>query len=187
VSDFFVIDQDMVTTNRPITLGELPEDLDPLDLIQGHRLQPREKPIALRLRETSGDFCPDMITYLIPLFSDKLRQALDALGIDNIDYYAVRLTHPRNVEIDTTYWLANVVGSVECLDVENSNVTRKEGRKTYKIKSFVIDESRVGDARLFRLAEKKTIILIDQTLKDELEKLDLKDVRILNTREYDGF
>lgn len=187
MSDFFVIDQDMVTANRPITLGSLPEDLDPLDFVQGRRLQPREEPVMLRLRETSGVFCPDMVTYLVPLFSDKLRQALDGLGIDNIDYYAVRLTHPRNVEIDATYWLANIVGCVECLDVERSNVTRKEGRKTYRIRSFVVDESRVGDARLFRLAEKKTIILIDETLKNELEKLDLKDVRILSTREYDGF
>lgn len=184
MSDYFVIEQELLTLDRPLTLGELPEYLDPFDFINGIQVQLSQDIVELNLRETSGDFCPDMITYLIPLFSNKIKAALSELGVDNIDYYPARLKHPQTGQVFEDYWLANIIGCIECLDPENSDATYDDVLKSYKFTSFVVDKSKIGDARMFRLAEKSDLILIDKALKEELEKLDLKSVSIVNTEEY---
>jgi len=187
MSEYFIIDQELVTLNRPLTLGALPDNLDPLAFLQGKHVELGTSDIELPLKESSGEFTPDIISYLIPLFSDKIKQALDTGGVNNIEYHPVALKHPVSGHI-FQYWLVNILDCIACLDATKSKVKWDEDLDTYKkLKSFVIDASKAGDKKLFRLAEKKTLIIIDESVKNQLDKADLKDVRIINTRDYDGF
>ncbi len=187
MAEYFVIKQDLLTLDPPPVLGPLPYEIEPLDFINGRRITFREEPIELPLTETSGDFQPDMITYLLPLFSERLKNELTRLGIDNIDYFKTHLVHPKTGTIIKNYWLANIIGCIECVDISNSVREYDDLLDSYNIKSFTIDNNIVGNARFFRLAEKSKLIIIHEIIKNELDKMKLKGVQVRNTRDYDGF
>ncbi len=186
MTEYFIIEQETMQEGPPV-LDTLPEDIDVLDFTSGRRVERSSDPIVIALRESIGSFLPDMLTYLIPLFSEKLKHILNELHVSNIDYYPVELIDTDTRKIDRTYWLANIIGCIECVDIENSDATYDKLFKKHTFKSFLIDESKVRDASMFRLAEKQRLIIIDEALKASLDRAELQGVRVRNTRDYDGY
>ncbi|WP_224372322.1 imm11 family protein [Hyalangium versicolor] len=187
MAEFFILEQEILLPDLP-TLGPLPKNIDPLEFLAGKKLSRLPARIDLVLTSDSGAFRPDLITYLLPLFSQRIKEALDAFGIDNIDYCPTRLLSESGKEDLNKYWLANILGAFACVDLEKSDAKPYPlGEGLYKIGSFVINEQKTMGQALFRLAEKPRLIIINEALKERLEQLDLKGVRLRNTREYDGY
>jgi hypothetical protein len=143
--------------------------------------------IELELASSSGSLRPDLVTYLIPLFSERIRATLDAAGVDNIDYYPVTLTGPEANQTDDRYMLGNVLGLVECIAHSKSNGTQHPLSKRWQYTSFVIDEERVSTLLLFRPLEMRNLIVVHEHLAERLSAAGLDGVRIRNTRDYDGY
>lgn len=187
MSEYFILGQDKQQAGGPI-IENYPDDLDILDLISGKKLDRTMEPIVIELAESSGDFRPDMVTYLLPLFSDKLKNILTDLGIDNIDYYPVIFSNQASEKEDTKYWLANILGLIQCLDIENSETSTHPLSKKVKIeKSFILDESLLSGQKIFRIAEERSLIIINEDIKNQLDNQQLQGVRVINTRDYEGY
>jgi hypothetical protein len=182
---FYLLEQDLY---QPGTWGVVssPGDLDPVDLLDGAGLTPRRSPVDVGLSDSSGDARPDIIISLLPLFSARLRSALDAAGVDNIQYFDAHLRHPGGYVVERGYFVANVLGRVRAVDRKASRFGAPTGAIPGDLLSFNIQPEAVRDLRLFRLDEDPTLIVIDEPLKVALESAGLVGLELLPTTRWTG-
>ncbi|RKH68641.1 imm11 family protein [Corallococcus llansteffanensis] len=84
-----------------------------------------------------------------------------------IEFLPVRLRTPRKKTLDTPYFVANVLGTVACMDAQKSDFTMDSIIKdqVHRFRRLVLQEKKIPkDAKLFRLAEKSRLILIREDL-----------------------
>lgn len=79
------------------------------------------------------------------IFSPRLRALFSSLGATNIQYAPVKLVDPVSGVTTTDYHLANVLGLVDCIDLENAYVERsaKTGR-IMSLEAFQLHLDRVS-------------------------------------------
>jgi len=95
------------------------------------------------------------------LFSRRLRELLAYVGVDNIQYFPIRIDNPVTGTFSEDYQLANIVGLVSCIDIERSDLKMNpdDGSKIDSIDSLVLKEENMHDFKLFRAAEYFPIII----------------------------
>ncbi len=186
MSSYFLLEQDKRIPGIA-GIGEGPPDLDPTDWLRGHPLPMPQKVVELTLQGASGPEMTDIIGGLFTVVSDGLRAALEQAGIGNIEYAAAVLRHPVTDARTEGYWLINVIGRIECVDAARSTIVPRPGGGKGILESFEVDASRAQGARLFRLHEKPTLIVIDEPLRRHLLDASLDGVRLRATAAYDGF
>src|SRR5690348_10844054 len=95
---YYLFDQDLLV-RRAVTIGSLPDDMDPLEWIRGQVITAPPSPVRLRLSDSSGDTPGDIVQPFVTVYSDKLRQALTNFGVDNVEFFPAELEHPRTGRI----------------------------------------------------------------------------------------
>jgi hypothetical protein len=168
-------------------IGEGPPGLDPTEWLAGHALSMPAGTVELTLQGASGTEMTDIIGGLFTVVSDALRSTLEQAGISNIGYAPARLRHPVTDESTEGYWLINIIGRIACVDLARSTIVPRPGGGKGILESFEIDTARTQGARLFRLHEKPTLIVIDGALRQQLLEAPLDGVRLRATSAYDGF
>jgi hypothetical protein len=150
---------------RLATIAEQP-DTD-FSWITGSRIrQPVEEPIRSTLSDTAGPDMPDVfLADWIPLFSDRVVKTLTDAGVDNIDTYAAEILDPRSGKTWRDYKAANVIGLVECVDMKKSKYDRSSSFPMIEFERIVLNEKKVKQARMFRLAENPSFILVSEPVK----------------------
>lgn len=184
--DFYLLEQDLRIPGIA-AVGSIPDDMEPLDWMAGRRMPAPAGVLRLGLSTNSGTEHTDIMGSLLTLFHDDLKAAMDSFGVANIDYFPVELEHPSTGAVQSGWWLANIIGLVECVDLSRSRLRPQPGGLRGVLESFHVDESRVGSGPIFRLAEKPTLIVINAALRRHLQASDLGGVRLRHTRAYDGF
>lgn len=168
-------------------LDGVPDNIDSLEWVQGKQMaDPSEgKELVLDLTLESGDYRGDMIDGFLTLFSDELKEALENYGIDNVQYYPVRLRDQNTGQTEGGYWIANIIGLLDCLDRGKSKTKPSASGMGIKISSMVIDESKTNDTKIFRLKERPSRVIISEDLKLHLESSDcLYGIEIIKTEDY---
>jgi hypothetical protein len=163
-------------------IGDLPEELDMIDVVMGKKLNFKELPIVLpvRIRDETDVEYPDLITGNVPLFSEKLKIALDKLNVDNIDYFPVELLNEKSKKTVAKYYLGIVLGCIKCL---KSGLTT-DSYDCEILKNPIIDSNLVLGQRFFRLAEWPQLIIIDSKIKDILTNSKLHGVSLIKLEDY---
>jgi len=167
---------------------DCPESIDPLDLIDGKIIsEPNKLPLQLKLSPGSGDFRGDIISGLVTLFHKDLIDELLKLKTTNFQHFPVELTEPDG-EVEPGYFLINIIGLMEAVDVENSIIEESSvsGARGW-LQSFKIDPLKARGQRLFRIVEAPNLIIIDQILRDCLDKYEPPGVRMMPTEKYNGW
>ncbi len=85
------------------------------------------------------------------------------------------------------YWLANIIGLMDCIDEEESIGEYDDYLEEYDWESLVIDPKKTDGAKIFRPHGEQMLIIIDETIKEAIESAGLEGIRLRNTRDYDGF
>jgi hypothetical protein len=178
---YYLLEQDLMIPGVA-GIGGVPEDIEPLDWIQGKWLPPPRPDLRLTLSNTSGPYRGDIIGSLVMVFSSELKALLGRLGVDNVQYFPVELEDPRSKEVEGGYWLANVLGRVQCV-ARSALVERPSG--LVELGPFAVDPARAA-LRLFRLHERPILLVVDQRLRDGLLAGDVLGVRLRETTAYDG-
>jgi uncharacterized protein DUF1629 len=124
----------------------------------------------------------------IPLVSPRMREALTKAGVDNVEYFPARIKD-RTTNEERPYFGANIIGLVSAMDRAKSEFRplRRHPVRVLDISKLVVDEERCAHMGLFRLAELDLLILVDEPVKDELERQDMQGLRIVRPDEWDGF
>jgi hypothetical protein len=184
--DHYLLEQDLRLPGL-VAVGAIPEGLEPLAWMTGRRLPAPRGTLRLGLSTNSGSTPTDLLGSLLTVFSSSLRAAMDGFGVSNIDYFPVELQHPLDGRVQPGWWLANVIGKVECVDAARSRIVPQPGGLRGLLESFHVDGSKLGSEPIFRLAEKPTLIVINAALRRHLLAANLSGVRLRHTRAYDGF
>lgn len=125
---------------------------------------------------------PDYVPTALPgmVLSARLRRTLEEAGVDNIDYYPARIHNTVTGATLDGYYVANLIGRVACLDRERSIVEPAPGipDALLEIYEMHLDYDRIGDLRMFRLHELPFVILVDEGVKEALERARITGVRL---------
>ena len=181
--NYYIFDE--VSPNRDAPFLDLPDEIDLIESIMGKKPDFYELPIEIpaEIEEDEKIVYTDIINPGVPLFSDKMKSALDDLGIENIDYYPVVIVDYESKDVLAHYHLAIVTKIVACIDLEKSEF-KPTASGTKVITKFSIDADRAAGEKLFRFHNIPGLILIDEALKDALSKIDFIGVSFKHTKEY---
>lgn len=103
------------------------------------------------------DFYPDN-----HLMSGRLVQALLSSGISNLQIIPAEILLAESGEVLRDYSVVNIVGLVSCAVVADSDSSPlAEGFFFHKLK---IDETRAGDAAMFRLEESRDDVVVSERI-----------------------
>ena len=180
---YYIFDE--VSPNSGAPFLEFPDEIDLIETIMGKQPQFDELPIKMQaeIEEDEDIVYTDIINPGVPLFSQKMKSALDACGITNIDYYPVLIVDSQTKEVLAEYWLGIVKDIIACIDLDKSRFEEtKMGRPV--ITRFAIDHKRTGGSNLFRFHNIPGLIIIDEALKESLSKTDFKGVSFQPTQDY---
>ncbi|NHN25009.1 hypothetical protein FIA58_004890 [Flavobacterium jejuense] len=170
------------------SLDGVPDSMDPLEWIQGKIMPAPAENLVLDLSLESGDYRGHIIDGFLTLYHRQLKEALTHLGVDNIAYFPVRIRDQNTDSTEDGYFLANIIGRIDCIDMEKSKIKRSPSdidESDFEIQSLAIDESKTNGAKIFRLYSDPTLVIINQELKDYFDQTDmLVGVELLKTEDY---
>jgi hypothetical protein len=191
---YYVMQMDMGLTSKFIYFRDRPPEYDGSLWRAGDPLA--VPPAAMTL--TAVDEKPTALSDLLLapsdmlVFSPKLVACLDAASVKNIEYFPIRLVDKKTGKITDDYRVANVLGSIACLDVDNSVVKSFADGEGYRaVEEFNLLEDRIkplpgtkGKPLIFRLAEFKYHLLADESIKTACEGNKITGVEFVPTQEY---
>ena len=180
---YYIFDE--VSPNRYAPFLELPDEIDLIESIMGKEPNFDELPIKMSAEIEDGEeiVYTDIINPGVPLFSQKMKLALDDVGVCNIDYFPVLIIDEETKEVLAEYYLAIVKSIIACIDLSKSQF--KEGIAGREvITRFAIDESKTKGLNLFRFHNIPGLIIIDELLQDKLSKIEFNGVSFKPTEEY---
>ena len=185
--NFYILQQDPRVPEQPSVLS-CPEDIAPEEFLKGKVMAVPRNPLHLKMSARAGKFRGVIITGVLTLFHDVLREELLRLGVDNVQYFPVDLENPEGV-IEKKYSLVNILGLLDAVDKSNSVIVARATGGRPDLKSFKIDPAAARGHRIFRIPEVPSLIIIDETLQSSLESDDfnLAGAWALPTEEYDGW
>jgi hypothetical protein len=183
--NYYILRQDHRIPNQP-TVMRCPDEIDPVDWIEGTVRPAPSSPLRLVMSERSGTFRGVIIEGLLTLFHQKFKDDLTSLGIDNIQYFPVELQNPEG-GIEHKYHLINVLGLLRAVDASASVIEPMPTGGQGRLRSFKIDPAKAIGQRFFRLAEAPTLIIIDETLRDALMLRTPSGAIMLPTERYTGW
>ena len=110
------------------------------------------------------------------LISKRFRLALEAAGVDNIQYIDAEIEDQTSGQMYGDYFIANVIGSVDCIDMSKSKLTMRAALpdKIRDIDELHIDETRTRGLLLFRLARKLSLVLIHESVQEKVQAAQLR-------------
>lgn len=181
--EYYIFDE--ISPNRDAPYLDLPDEIDLIDSIMGKEPDFDELPIKIPAKINTDEkiIYTDIINPGVPLFSDKMKLALDEHGVTNINYYPVLIIDSVTKEVLAEYWLAIVIGIISCIDLDNSEFKESAVGRTV-ITQFTIDHSKTEGLKLFRFHNIPGLIIINEVLKDKLSSIDFKGISFRHTNEY---
>jgi hypothetical protein len=145
-------------------------------------------PIRCALDTKGGTDIPDVFFFSnIPLYSDRLLSALRSAGVDNLDVYDVELLDPRSGEVRKDYKATNIVGKIECVNLKKSKYDDSSEFPMIEFEEIVLNEKKIGAAKMFRLAENPLFIIVSQDVKDQLDESEWAGIRVVGLDEFDAY
>jgi len=180
---YYIFDE--ISPNSDAPFLDLPDEIDLIESIMGKKPKFDELPIEMEaeIEEDEEVVYTDIINPGVPLFSAKMKSALDDIGVNNIDYYPVVIVDYDTRDVLAEYYLGVVTDIVACIDLDNSVFEENSMGKTV-ITQFAIDDSKTGDLNLFRFHNIPGLIIINEELKDKLSKIDFQGISFKPTQEY---
>lgn len=159
--------------------GGWPQEV-PISFYTGNKIAASVPPILITMNERSQGRLTDdvLLTGRGRVFSKKLLQVLRDAGVDNIDTYPCTIRNAVTGEVHTDYSVVNIVGKIACIDQKQSELVFATGSTTEILgyDTIVLDEQKIGDARLFLLAEMPVQIVVHRTVADAIKAAGLTGI-----------
>jgi len=124
--------------------------------------------------------------------SQKLRKVLRDVGVDNIDYYPLRIINVMTGEVSQSYKAANILDIIHCIDPEGSDldIDDEDPQNIWYINRLALIQERLGDSLLFRLGERLSTVIVHRDVKEAVEGAAITGALFLPAegyREYHGY
>ncbi|WIG93268.1 DUF1629 domain-containing protein [Myxococcus sp. SDU36] len=148
------------------------------------------KGLVFDLSKERGSTLTDSIpnSFGMRVVSEKLKGILEQeTPADSIEYLPIRLRTPRRKVLTTPYYIANVLGTVACMDAKKSDFDMNDILKNQVLyfRRLVLNEKKIPkDVKLFRLAEQTRLILVRGDLGKRLVDEDCLGVLIQELEDF---
>ena len=139
---------------------------------------------------SQGELTDQLETALPGLtISKNFKNTLDKVGVDNIDYYQAMVSNEVTGEVFHDIYVANVIGLLTCMDMEKSEYEPYAGipNKINEIGKLVLKENAIKDYKVFRMKEFSSIIIIDESVKNEIELAGITNTECIPIEEFDTY
>lgn len=141
-------------------------------------------PVSVEIDKDGGLEFPDLIIHedVIPLISERFRQILNRLDVDNLFCKPVTLTFAL-LGYSESYWLA-LPPRIRCLDMERCIISQEQNEflrtdeLIRKVEKIVIRPETVGNYKIFKLPAEYTNqdIIVTEEVKETSETANLSNV-----------
>jgi hypothetical protein len=145
-------------------------------------------------REELGVLTDDLVVrkHRCVAHSTRLRNVLRHVGVDNIDYYPLRIVNPITGDVHRSHEVANILDVIHCIDRENSDldIDDEDPSHLWYINRLALLQDRLGDTLLFRLGERPWTVIVHRDIKEAVESASITGALFLPVegyREYHGF
>jgi hypothetical protein len=121
----------------------------------------------------------------VPLMSARLKEAIESVGIDNINFFPVTLRNPAT-ERTYEYFAFNLIGLVAAADLAKSQIASHDGdfMGDSQIHNLVLDESKAHGLLMFRLKEKYSTLLVHHKVRDAILSRQIDTVQFIEPEDY---
>ncbi len=104
------------------------------------------------------------------IFSTKAFELLKAMSIENIEPLDFEIYDPEQDETYDNYKVVNIVGLVDCVDLDSSDLMLYADGDIRIIEKLVLDESKIPEEmKIFRLEKFKLLIVVHDDIKKAFE------------------
>ncbi len=162
----------------------------------GHLIDPKEYDLSNLefLCETlPSGFFPDYAVSDMgcSVISECLKNLLEKLGIDNIQYFNAKIIEQEGESAKQGYYAANIVGLVDCIDREVSEMDVEADENGELNIIFGIDKLVLKDIpsnynTIYRVSFFTRLILVDKDLKDIFEQNFIQGIKLVKPERWDG-
>lgn len=131
------------------------------------------------------DSIPNTLRLLI--VSERLKGVLEEKSGAEMEFLPVRLRNQRGRLVPDPYFIANPLGTLECVDTERSRFWRSEIRpdQVFTFYNLVLDEPKISpDTRLFRLKEQSDLVIVREDLGKDILRAGCDGMTFLNIEDY---
>jgi len=180
---YYILKQDPRIEGQPKTSDC--GGLDPLDFIDG-KILPVPGELHIKLSPRSSEYRGDIISGVSTLFHKNFIAELDRLGVDNIQFFPVHMHAPDGM-IEKAFSMANVIGLLDAVDINNSTLGEKISGIRPTLYSFTIDEEKAKGLHIFRILHAPALIIIDEWLFEKLVAYNIPGVMMYPTEDYNGW
>ena len=125
-----------------------------------------------------GDFVHNALGFL--MVRDRVRELLATHATAEIEWLPFRLLNHKGRVAEERAWIANVIGTCDCVDLARTTGTPKAGRpgQFLEITELHLDESRIDPQRnIFRIAARPRVVVVRDDLRAALEAAQTTGVR----------
>ena len=149
-------------------------------------LQDIREPVQVILA-AGRDRPSDYIEMPCAIGSDRIRDAFERAGVDNIQYLRASLEQRVSERTFSGYWIANVFGALACVDRNASMIENESESYSGDLRSFKIDLRATYDMSLFRIAEDRRLIAAHARVHSGLGRAQLQGVLYQDPATYNGY
>jgi hypothetical protein len=125
------------------------------------------------------DFISNTLNYVIA--STRMKTAIESQSNVAIEYLPLSIFNPRKRLLSADYWIVNPLGSVDCVDLQNSEVLRGEetGQITF-ITQYQFLEERLRETRpsMLRPTQTPWEVFLDEPTARALHALKATNVQV---------
>ncbi len=101
------------------------------------------------------------------VFSSKLRDLVHILSVQNLEYYDLKIVNNKTGETHIDYKITNIIGCVDCVDLEKSELKFFDNGDIKRIRKLVLDKSKIPpDMKIFRLSNRKILTVVHESIKN---------------------
>jgi hypothetical protein len=151
--------------------------------------EPAVQPLVYVLDAERPGNIPTMLDDMAyPVMRDDLVAALRESGVDNLQVFPAIIEDPSSGARHTDYKAFNIIGTVAAADMAKSVPMGTSDSTIIDVdfESLALDESRIRSHRLFRLAENLGAIVVDQGIKEEVERRHIPGMVFYDPADWSG-
>ena len=137
-----------------------------------------------------GHFTEFAVTDLgCPIVSDQLKNILDTAGVNNVEYFPATIIEKTDTLPLTNYYAINILGLVNCIDFEQSDleVEEEDGEivDIDEVNQLILNDRSYG--HIYRLFMFERVIVIEEALEEKLSAILISGMNIVKPENWDGF
>lgn len=171
---YWILSNELVDEDRGADLcGAFTTDVgDDVSFDDGEKIPlPITNAIYTLIEPRKGDLTDHLSIDEIPglVFSNRLCQLLHNMMATNFQYFPLAIINPMTGETIEGYKIANVVGVVDCVNRETSDLEYFDDGGIEFVNKLVLDEDKIpSELDVFRLSGRTTMVIVSQVVKDAI-------------------